>query len=129
MGTSRWSPLWLAVATALGGAGALAGCRASEAAVAVPGASADRGRQALATMGCAACHTIHGVRGATGKVGPPLDGFGSRSMIAGEVPNTVPNLIRWIENPQSIEPGTAMPNLGVSEPTARDIAAYLYTLR
>ena len=30
---------------------------------------------------------------------------------------------------QAIEPGTAMPNLGVSEGQARSIAAYLYTLR
>jgi cytochrome c1 len=80
-------------------------------------------------MGCAACHVIPGVRGADGKVGPPLTGIGSRIMIAGQVPNTPDNLIRWIRDPQAIEPGTAMPNLGVSEPTARDIAAYLYTLR
>lgn len=104
------------------------GCRADPS-VAVAGASADRGREALAAIGCAACHTIPGVRGAEGKVGPPLAGIGSRTMIAGEAPNTPDNLIRWIRNPQSIEPGTAMPNLGVSEPTARDIAAYLYTLR
>jgi cytochrome c1 len=38
-------------------------------------------------------------------------------------------LIRWIETPQAIEPGTAMPNLGVTEQRARDMAAYLYTLR
>jgi cytochrome c len=106
-----------------------AACRASEASVTIPGASAERGRQALAAMGCAGCHTISGVRGADGKVGPPLDGIGVRTMIAGEVPNTPANLMRWIENPQAIEPGTAMPNLGVSEPTARDIAAYLYTLK
>ncbi len=50
-------------------------------------------------------------------------------MIAGELPNTPDNLIRWIENPPSIEPGTAMPNLGLSDKQARDAAAYLYTLR
>jgi cytochrome c1 len=35
-------------------------------------------------------------------------------------------LIKWIRNPQQIEPGTAMPDLGVSEDEAGDIAAYLY---
>jgi cytochrome c1 len=62
-------------------------------------------------------------------VGPPLTQFAMRAYIAGEVPNTERALIRWIMTPQSIEPGTAMPNLGVKEAQARDIAAYLYTLR
>ncbi len=118
---------WIA-AFAVGAALAATGCRSGDASVAVPGSSPRRGQQALAAMGCAACHVIPGVRGATGKIGPPLAGIGSRMMIAGEVPNTPENLIRWIRDPQAIEPGTAMPNLGVSEPTARDIAAYLYTL-
>ena len=62
-------------------------------------------------------------------VGPPLDHFARRGFIAGQLPNTFDNLVRWIESPQSVEPGTAMPNLGVPEPLARNIAAYLYTLR
>jgi cytochrome c1 len=62
-------------------------------------------------------------------VGPPLTSFARRTYIAGEVPNTLEYLVRWIEMPQAIEPGTAMPNLGVTEDQARDIAAYLYTLR
>ena len=55
--------------------------------------------------------------------------WSKRTFIAGEVPNTPDFLVRWIEVPQAIEPGTAMPNLGVPEGDARDIAAYLYTLR
>jgi cytochrome c1 len=43
--------------------------------------------------------------------------------------NTPPNLVRWIREPQAVVPGNAMPNMGVSEVDARDIAAYLYTLR
>jgi cytochrome c1 len=35
----------------------------------------------------------------------------------------------WIEDPVAIEPGTAMPNLGVTGNQAHDMAAYLYTLR
>jgi len=50
-------------------------------------------------------------------------------MIAGELPNVPDNLVRWIMNPPAIEPGTAMPDLGLSKQQARDIAAYLYTLQ
>jgi cytochrome c1 len=55
--------------------------------------------------------------------------FAERTFIAGEVPNTPENLVHWIKSPQSIEPGTAMPTLGLSDQQARDVAAYLYTLR
>jgi cytochrome c1 len=37
-------------------------------------------------------------------------------------------LIRWIQDPPSIDPKTAMPNVRVTEADARDIAAFLYTL-
>jgi cytochrome c1 len=50
-------------------------------------------------------------------------------MIAGEVPNSPANLVRWITNPKANESGTAMPNLGVTNNDAHDLAAYLYTLR
>jgi cytochrome c1 len=71
---------------------------------------------------------IPGVRGAHGKVGPPLGDIASRTILAGQVPNTPRSMIAWIRDPQAIEPGTAMPNLHVTEPEARDMAAYLYTL-
>lgn len=95
----------------------------------VPGGDPARGRTAIALYGCGSCHAIDGITGARGRVGPPLTGVAERTMIAGEVPNTPEMIVRWIRNPQAIEPGTAMPNLGVDERTARDIAAYLYTLR
>ena len=88
-----------------------------------------RGKSQIAAYGCGSCHVIPGVGGANGLVGPPLSKFAHRAFIAGEVPNTSDFLVRWISVPQAIEPGTAMPNLGVSEAQARDIAAYLYTLR
>jgi cytochrome c1 len=50
-------------------------------------------------------------------------------MIAGELPNSPDNLARWIQNPKSVEPGTAMPDLGLTTDQAQDVAAYLYTLR
>ena len=95
----------------------------------VAGGDPARGRASLDGFGCGACHQIPGVKGANGLVGPPLMMFARRAYIAGQLPNTPENLIRWIRDPQGVEPGTAMPNLGVGDATARDMAAYLYTLR
>ncbi|MEP9381907.1 c-type cytochrome [Nocardioides cheoyonin] len=89
----------------------------------------DRGAQLISSYGCASCHTVPGVADAHGLVGPPLTEFARRSYIAGELPNTEANLHRWIEDPQAVEPGTAMPDLGVTPQDAADITAYLYTLR
>ncbi len=88
----------------------------------------DRGQRAIEAYGCGSCHSIPGIRGANGMVGPPLDHWAERRIIAGEVPNDLERLITWLTVPQSIEPGTAMPNMGVSDGQARDIASYLYTL-
>lgn len=93
------------------------------------GGEPDRGRVAIRKYGCQTCHTIPGVDGADGLVGPPLDRIGSRVYLAGRLPNTPENLMRWIRDPQGIAPGTAMPDMRVSEMDGRDIAAYLYTLR
>lgn len=84
------------------------------------------GRQLIASYGCGSCHSIPGVPGADAMAAPPLNRFYERTYIAGRLPNQWDNLIRWIQDPQAIEPDTAMPNLGVSETDARDIAAYLY---
>ena len=91
--------------------------------------SPERGEQLVRSFGCGSCHTIPGIRDARGLVGPPLFFFSRRTYIAGQLPNTPDNLVRWIQDPQAIEPGTAMPTLGASEQQARDMAAYLYTLR
>jgi putative membrane protein len=95
----------------------------------LPGASPDRGRDAIGHYGCGSCHNIPGISGAHGLVGPPLGQIASRVFIAGVLPNEPDNMIRWIENPPAIDSKTAMPNLGVTPRDARDIAAYLYTLR
>jgi cytochrome c len=95
----------------------------------VPGGNVVAGEQAIVKYGCGACHTIPGIRGADTYVGPLLTGYSRRHYIAGTLPNTYENLILWLQNPQAVEPGTVMPNLGVTEIEARDIAAYLYTLR
>lgn len=95
----------------------------------VAGGDARRGPKLIVHFGCAGCHTVPGVAGARGTVGPPLTQFAARGYIAGMLRNTPPNLVRWIRDPQGVVPGNAMPNMGVSDAQARDIAAYLYTLR
>lgn len=95
----------------------------------VQGGAARRGPAAIARYGCGSCHVIPGILAAVGTVGPPLTVFGRRAYIAGEIRNTADNLITWITVPQAIEPGTGMPNLGVDDQSARDIAAYLYAAR
>lgn len=95
----------------------------------VTGGEPARGRIELRSYGCSSCHTIPGVPGAHANVGPSLQAVGSRTYLAGELPNNPDNMIRWIRYPHSVEPKTAMPDMGVSEADARDIVAYLYTLR
>lgn len=93
------------------------------------GGSADRGRQAIERFGCGACHTIPGIPGAQASVGPSLQGIGRRARLAGDLPNTPDNMVRWIRTPQDVVADTMMPNLGIGDLDARDIAAYLRTLR
>lgn len=61
-------------------------------------------------------------------MGPPLTAVARRTYLGGQVANTPRDMMRWIRHPQQIEPGTAMPDLNVSEEDARYITAYLYTL-
>jgi len=126
---TRLLPWRLTVVAAAALAGGVAGCSTAPRPPAeVPDGDPARGAQLIDELGCGSCHSVPGVRDADGMVGPPLDHFGSRAYIAGELTNNGSNLQRWIRNPQAVEPGTAMPDLGVSEIDARDIAAYLLTL-
>jgi cytochrome c2 len=93
------------------------------------GGDPTHGAAAIAHYGCGSCHTIRGISGANALVGPPLTGFGSRSYVAGVLPNTPDNVIRWIQDPKAVDDKTAMPKLGVSAKDAADIAAYLYEIR
>jgi cytochrome c1 len=92
----------------------------------VAGGDVERGRAALLARECGACHRIPGIPGAQGTVGPPLRDFSERLYIAGRVPNRPDELVAWIRDAPAVDPGTAMPDLGVTEAEARDIAAYLY---
>jgi cytochrome c2 len=88
-----------------------------------------RGAALIQVNGCGSCHDIPHVSGANGRVGPPLTYIGQQTLIAGLLPNTPANMITWLKAPQSVVPGNGMPNMELSDHDARDIAAYLYTLR
>jgi putative membrane protein len=105
------------------------GTLSSREAALLTGGDVARGRAAIGRYGCGSCHTIAGVPGATSLVGPPLVGIGERAYIAGVISNDPTNLQRWIRDPRGVDSLTAMPDLGVTEQDARDIAAYLYAQR
>ena len=112
------------MAAAIGAAAS--GCGSNQAAPRASSGSPQSGRKLIQAFGCGACHSIGGISGADGEIGPPLSDIGQRRYIAGRLPNTPANLVRWIRHPQEIEPGSVMPDLGLSEPQARDVVAYLY---
>jgi cytochrome c2 len=88
-----------------------------------------RGADLMIANGCGTCHSIPGIAGARGNVGPPLDHIGNRVFIAGMLRNTPDNMMRWLKNPQAIIPGNAMPNMNLNDAQARDITAYLAKLQ
>ncbi|HEV7368104.1 c-type cytochrome [Arenibaculum sp.] len=89
---------------------------------------AETGQKALRQYACTTCHVVPGIVGASVHVGPPLEGMATRRYIAGVLPNRPENMIRWLMDPQEVDPLSAMPDLGVTPEHARDIAAYLYGL-
>ena len=91
-------------------------------------ANAGRGRAAMTQYACNACHKVPGSTGSDVHVGPPLGGIARRALIAGAVPTTEEQMVRWIRDPASIDPQTTMPSMQVSVQDARDIAALLATL-
>lgn len=127
----RAGTFWLTAFLCLA-AGWLCGCTGGQAtasySVAVHG-SPRSGKQVIAEYKCGGCHTIPGIPGAHGVLGPPLNFLARRTMLAGNFPNTPDSLVRWVMAPQAMKPGTAMPDLGLDERQARDVAAYLDTLR
>jgi cytochrome c2 len=98
-------------------------------AAAITGGDPERGEAMFVEYGCGSCHAAQNVRTATGNVGPPLDGIATRVIVAGHLANNPANMEHWIRDPQQVSPGTAMPDLNVSQGDARDITAFLYTRR
>ena len=86
------------------------------------------GRDAMHQYLCATCHMIPGVVGAQHEVGPSLAGMANRPLIAGSLPNTPETMAAWLRDPGRHAPGTAMPDLAVTQQDARDMAAFLATL-
>jgi cytochrome c2 len=87
------------------------------------------GASVIERMSCGSCHRIPGIALADGRVGPSLATFGRQQLIAGTLPNSEPNLILWLTHPQAVRPGSLMPDMGLSDRQAHDVAAYLYELK
>jgi cytochrome c oxidase subunit 2 len=68
------------------------------------------GEQVFLKNTCVSCHTIRGLPGAAGSVGPDLTHLGGRTTLgAGVIDNTQANLQAWIRDAQAIKPGVLMP--------------------
>jgi cytochrome c len=104
----------------------LAGCSPKRPPVGVQG-DPERGKIAVTQYACQSCHLIPGVPGSKVYVGRPLEDMARRKVLAGALANDQAGLVRWIRDPQSVDPNTAMPDMGVSERDALDISAYLLT--
>jgi cytochrome c len=91
----------------------------------IAGGQVERGRTLARQYGCQTCHTLPG-NSPRATVGPRLDHLPEQLYLAGKLPNTPENFLRWVQDPPAIRAGTAMPNLSVSADDARDLAAYLY---
>ena len=85
------------------------------------------GPDLIRRYGCGGCHTISAVPGTDGKVAAALDKLRERVFIGGGVIRNSPeNLVRWIVDPRALSLRTAMPQTGINEQEARDVAAFLY---
>ena len=116
-----------ALALAVSAAGC--GSEGVRAAREMTGGDPHRGLGVIRKFGCSSCHVIPGAGGPQGLVGPPLTSLGGRMYLAGALPNTPENLVRWIRHPQEVRRPNLMPDMGVGEEDGLDIAAYLYTLK
>lgn len=95
----------------------------------LPGASPTRGLAVIERVGCGSCHAIPGLQWPEGSVGPTLRGFSERNLISGHLPNRPDILAAYVRNAPEVLPGTTMPGMPITRGEARDVAAYLYTLR
>ncbi|MCB0701479.1 MAG: c-type cytochrome [Candidatus Kapaibacterium sp.] len=67
---------------------------------------------------CSACHSLGG---SGGNVGPALDGVGNKF--------DADYLRKWISDPQSVKPGTAMPKLPLSDAEREEMVEFLSKLK
>jgi cytochrome c oxidase subunit II len=88
-----------------------------------------KGRHVFESTACLNCHAIGGTNG-TGRFGPDLTHLMSRRTIAaGAAENSAENLRRWIQNPDSIKPGSLMPTMKLSDAELDALVRYLETLQ
>ena len=87
------------------------------------------GRRVFETTACINCHAITGTNG-NGRFGPDLTHLMSRHTIAsGAAENTPENLRLWLQNPDSIKPGSLMPAMKLSDADLDALMRYLQTLQ
>jgi cytochrome c oxidase subunit 2 len=87
------------------------------------------GRRIFETTSCVNCHAVAGTV-ANGRFGPDLTHLMSRDTIAsGAASNNRENLRAWIQDPDSIKPGSLMPAMQLNENDMDALTAYLLTLR
>ena len=90
---------------------------------------AQAGYDYVAQHQCSMCHNIAGTS-ASASVGPDLTHFASRRTIAaGMLPMSASNLHNWIADPQSVKPGTKMPQIPMKESDVKAVVSYLETLK
>ena len=92
-------------------------------------ANTTNGRLLVVSKGCVACHTFPDVNWPRGGLGPSLQNFGRQGLIAGRLPNQPGVLMQFVRNAPVLVPGTAMPAILMTDQEARDVTAYLLTLK
>ncbi|QNM81872.1 c-type cytochrome [Sphingomonas sabuli] len=88
-------------------------------------ASVARGRAIVERVQCGACHQMPGIDWPRGELGPSLENYGDRALVAGTLPLTPDTLARFIRNAPEAKPGTVMPAMPLTPREARDVAYYL----
>jgi cytochrome c oxidase subunit II len=91
--------------------------------------NATEGQRIFEATACVNCHAVLGTA-AMGRFGPDLTHLMSRDTIAsGAAPNTHENLRAWIQNPDSIKPGSLMPAMKLNDHDLNAVTAYMETLQ
>ena len=89
-----------------------------------------RGRQLMEDKGCAGCHAFSGVASFATALPEPNTEQWSAAALAPDLRFTrerfrADRIVAWLRDPARIKPDTRMPNFGLAEDEARNIAAYV----
>jgi cytochrome c oxidase subunit 2 len=92
-------------------------------------AASTRGAADFDGKTCIRCHSIAG-RGERLRVAPDLTHLAERSTLgAGVIDNSPANLAHWLKDPQTVKPGSHMPDLNLTDDEVSDLVAYFETLK